>query len=64
MAASPAAPDTERGTRIEDLPVADTALEPPYRVLVHNDVIPGHLWPNGGILGLVAAAWASGPGQP
>ena len=37
MATSPAPPDTERSTRIEDIPVAETELEPPYRVLVHND---------------------------
>jgi ATP-dependent Clp protease adaptor protein ClpS len=37
MAASPALPDTERDTRLDDLPVAETELEPPYRVLIHND---------------------------
>jgi ATP-dependent Clp protease adaptor protein ClpS len=29
--------ETERDVRIEDIPVAETELEPPYRVLVHND---------------------------
>lgn len=37
MAASPAPPDTERDVRIDDIPVAETQLEPPYRVLIHND---------------------------
>lgn len=39
MAASPAPPDVERDVRIEDIPVAQTELEPPYRVLIHNDDI-------------------------
>lgn len=34
---APTPPETERGTRLDDLPVADTALEPPFRILVHND---------------------------
>lgn len=37
MAAFPIPPDTERDTRLDDLPVAETELEPPYRVLIHND---------------------------
>jgi len=34
---TPAPPEIERDVRIEELPVAETELEPPYRVLVHND---------------------------
>ena len=37
MTASPAPPETERGVKLDELPVAQTELEPPYRVLVHND---------------------------
>jgi ATP-dependent Clp protease adaptor protein ClpS len=37
MTAPPASPDVEHGTRLDELPVADTELEPPYRVLIHND---------------------------
>jgi ATP-dependent Clp protease adaptor protein ClpS len=38
MAETPAAPpEIDRDTRLDDLPVAETELEPPYRVLVHND---------------------------
>ena len=42
MAESPAAPappeiETEREIRLDELPVAETELEPPYRVLIHND---------------------------
>ena len=37
MAATPAPPDTERDVRIDDIPIAETELEPPYRVLIHND---------------------------
>lgn len=37
MAASPAPPETEREIKLDELPVAQTELEPPYRVLVHND---------------------------
>ncbi|MEP7356142.1 MAG: ATP-dependent Clp protease adaptor ClpS [Anaerolineales bacterium] len=37
---APAAPpeiETERGIRLDELPVAETELDPPYRVLIHND---------------------------
>jgi ATP-dependent Clp protease adaptor protein ClpS len=42
MADSPTAPappdiEVERGVRLDELPVSQTELEPPYRVLVHND---------------------------
>jgi ATP-dependent Clp protease adaptor protein ClpS len=37
MAASPASPDTERDIELEEIPVAETELEPPYRILIHND---------------------------
>ncbi len=42
MAESPAVPalpdiEVERGIRLDELPVAQTELEPPYRVLIHND---------------------------
>ncbi len=41
MAEAPAAPDieveTEREIRLDELPVAETELEPPYRVIIHND---------------------------
>ena len=39
MATSPAPPDIEAkpAIRLDELPVAETELEPPYRVLVHND---------------------------
>jgi ATP-dependent Clp protease adaptor protein ClpS len=39
MASTPAPPEieTEREIGIEDLPVAETELEPPFRVFVHND---------------------------
>jgi ATP-dependent Clp protease adaptor protein ClpS len=37
VAASPAPPDTERDVRLDELHVAATELEPPYRVLIHND---------------------------
>ena len=36
-APSPPEIETERTVRLDELPVAETALEPPYRVLVHND---------------------------
>ena len=37
--AAPAPPDieVERGIRLDELPVAETELEPPYRVIIHND---------------------------
>lgn len=39
MAASPAPAviETDRGIKIDETPVAETQLEPPYRVLIHND---------------------------
>jgi hypothetical protein len=37
MAASPADMGTERGTRIEDIPVVRTGLEPRYEALIHNE---------------------------
>ena len=42
MAESPAAPappdiETEREIPLDEIPFAETALEPPYRVLVHNN---------------------------
>jgi hypothetical protein len=42
MAESPAAPappeiETERKIRLDEIPVAETELEPPYRVLIHNN---------------------------
>jgi hypothetical protein len=40
MASAPPPPDTERDTRLDDLPVAATELEPPYRVLIHNSNAP------------------------
>ena len=38
-APAPALPDieTQRGVRRDELPIAQTELEPPYRVLIHND---------------------------
>jgi ATP-dependent Clp protease adaptor protein ClpS len=40
-APSPAPPEieTDRDVRLDDLPVAETELEPPFRVLIHNDDI-------------------------
>jgi ATP-dependent Clp protease adaptor protein ClpS len=35
--AVPAPPEVKPGIRLDDLPVAETALEPPYRILIHND---------------------------
>ncbi|MCC6192610.1 MAG: ATP-dependent Clp protease adaptor ClpS, partial [Anaerolineales bacterium] len=37
MAVTPAPPETQHEVRLDELPVAQTGLEPPYRVLVHND---------------------------
>jgi ATP-dependent Clp protease adaptor protein ClpS len=36
---SPAPPEIEidRDARLDELPVAQTELEPPYRILIHND---------------------------
>ncbi len=44
MADSPAAPappeiETEPKIRLDEIPVAETELEPPYRILIHNDDI-------------------------
>ncbi len=36
-APAPAPPEVKPGIRLDDLPVAETELEPPYRVLIHND---------------------------
>jgi ATP-dependent Clp protease adaptor protein ClpS len=38
--AAPAAPpdiEVEHSVRLDELPVAETELEPPYRVIIHND---------------------------
>src|SRR4029078_9179667 len=37
--AAPAPPEVKPDIRLDDLPVAETELEPPYRVLIHNDDI-------------------------
>jgi ATP-dependent Clp protease adaptor protein ClpS len=40
MSESPAAlapPEALPGVRLDELPVAETELEPPYKVLIHND---------------------------
>jgi ATP-dependent Clp protease adaptor protein ClpS len=37
MTHSPAPPETERDIRLDELPVSETELEPPFNVLVHND---------------------------
>jgi ATP-dependent Clp protease adaptor protein ClpS len=37
VVAFPAPPDTEHGIELEEIPVAQTELEPPYRILIHND---------------------------
>ena len=39
MAEAPASPDieTERDIKFDEIPVAETELEPPYKVLIHND---------------------------
>ena len=34
---APAPPEVKPGIRLDDLPVAKTELEPPYRILIHND---------------------------
>jgi hypothetical protein len=34
---APAPPEVKPGVRLDDLPFAQTELEPPYRVLIHND---------------------------
>ncbi len=37
MAQSPAPPEVEHDERLDDVPVAETELEPPYKVIIHND---------------------------
>ena len=37
MSDSPAPPEAQPDVRLDDLPVAETELEPPYRILIHND---------------------------
>jgi ATP-dependent Clp protease adaptor protein ClpS len=37
MAHSPASPETDGDVRLDDAAVAETDLEQPYRVLIHND---------------------------
>jgi ATP-dependent Clp protease adaptor protein ClpS len=37
VTASPALPDTERDIELEEVPAAQSELEPLYRVLIHND---------------------------
>jgi hypothetical protein len=44
MASTPAPPEIEREIHIEDIPVAETELEPPYRVLVHNKDATFPIW--------------------
>lgn len=39
MEQSPASPDIDRDTRLDELPVSQTELEPPFRIFVHNDDI-------------------------
>src|SRR2546421_8591883 len=39
MSDSPAPPEAQPDVRLDDLPVAETELEPPYRILIHNDDI-------------------------
>src|SRR5712691_4899879 len=34
---APAPPEVQPDIRLDELPVAETELEPPYRVLIHND---------------------------
>jgi len=35
--AAPAPPEVQPDIRLDELPVAETEPEPPYRVLIHND---------------------------
>lgn len=35
--AAPAPPEVKPDIRLDELPVAETKLEPPYRILIHND---------------------------
>ena len=37
MLPAPPPPEVKPAIRLDDLPVAETELEPPYRVLIHND---------------------------
>lgn len=37
MSASPAPPEAEPGVKLDEIPIAVTELEPPYKVLIHND---------------------------
>jgi len=37
FATAPAPPEALPDVHLDDLPVAETELEPPYRVLIHND---------------------------
>ncbi len=39
MTQSPAPPEVEHDERVDDIPVAETELEPPYKVIIHNDDI-------------------------
>jgi hypothetical protein len=43
--AAPAPPDTDRDVRLDDLPVAEaqTEIEPPYRISLHNNNKTNHL---------------------
>ena len=41
--ASPAPPQTKPGIRLDNLPIAKTELEPPYKVLIHNDDATNHV---------------------
>ena len=48
MAEAPAAPappeiEVERTVRLDELPVAQTELEPPYRIIIHNDDRTNHI---------------------
>ena len=66
MAESPAAPappeiEVERGIRLDELPVAQIELEPPYRVLIHNDDVTNAIQGCG--LFQVAATAGAEPGR-
>ncbi len=41
--AAPAPPEAQPDVRLDNLPVAETELEPPYRILIHNDDATNHL---------------------
>ena len=34
---APAPPEAQPDIRLDEMPVAETELEPPYRILIHND---------------------------